>query len=262
MLSTLFDGDFDRYFAETATGNGPWLFVHVPKTAGSSMEAEMSAILKPFANIAIDYTNTTTPYHTLLDEAVERFIARHSQTPFRGAAGHIVARHTATLRAAIPGLRCFSMLRHPIARIVSDYRYQCSSMNTAREQFIATTPDFKTYAARRHVHNKTATALVPKAIVEAGDGAAAVQFVMENFAFIGLQEMYPVALRSVTTLMGQQRAPRARIRVNTETDHTVALSAAEEAELRRLNAVDVALFQAFTQRWRGIREGLRQYLGQ
>ena len=261
MLETLFAGDFDRYFAEAGQGAAPWLFVHVPKTAGSSMETEIAGIMKPFANIAIDYTNTTTPYHTLLDEAVAGFIARNRQMPHRAAAGHIVARHTAMLREAIPGLRSFSLLRQPVARIISDYRYQCSTMNTGREQFIKTTPDFATYAARKHVHNKTATALVPNSIVDAGDGAAAVQYVMDNFTFIGLQEMYPLALRTVTALMGKQRTPQARVRVNTETENQVELSAADEAELKQLNAVDMALFQAFMQKWRGIREDLRAYLG-
>ncbi len=262
MLATLFAGDFDSYFAQAGQGDAPWLFVHVPKTAGSSMEVEIAGILKPFANIEIDYTNTATPYHTLLDEAVDRFIAQHRQTPYRSAAGHIVARHTATLREAIPGLRTFSMLRQPVARIISDYRYQCSAMNTGREAFIKNTPDFATYVARKHVHNKTATALVPKPIVDAGDGEAAVQYVLEHFSFVGLQEMYPLALRTVTTLMGTPRTPEARVRVNTETENAVTLSAAEEAELKQLNSVDVALFQAFTQKWRGIREDLRGYLTQ
>ena len=222
--------------------------------------AGRAGILKPFANIEIDYTDTTTPYHTLLDEAVSRFIAQHRQTPYRAAAGHIVERHTAMLRDAIPGLRSFAMLRNPIARIISDYRYQCSAMNLAREQFVKTTPDFATYTARKHVHNKTATALVPKPIVDAGDGAAAVQYVLDNFTFIGMQEMYPLSLRTVTTLMGTPRSPEARIRVNAEVENKVELSAAQEAELKQLNAVDMALFQAFTQRWRDVRDNLWTFL--
>ena len=40
VLSTLFAGDFDRYFAEAGSGAPLWMFVHVPKTAGSSMQAK------------------------------------------------------------------------------------------------------------------------------------------------------------------------------------------------------------------------------
>ena len=261
MLSTLFAGDFDQYFAEAGTGTPLWMFVHVPKTAGSSMQTEMTAIHAPNANIEIDYTETTKTYKVLFDEAVARFIEQHRQTPFKFATGHVQARHTELIRKSIPEVRVFSMLRNPIARIISDYRYQRSTMNLARDAFIANTPDFATYVARPFVHNKTAIALVPRPIVDAGDGPAAVDYVMKNYAFIGLQEMYPLCLRALTTLMGQPRSAEAKVRVNAPSeDNQVVLTADEEAELRRLNAMDVALFQAFTQKWKPIRDDLRDYL--
>jgi hypothetical protein len=260
VLETLFSGDFERYFAEAGEAAPLWLFVHVPKTAGSSLEADLMSILSPYANIEIDYTDTSRPYQVLFDEAVQRFIQRHRETPYRFAAGHVVGRHIDMLRQAIPDLRCFSMLRNPIARIISDYRYQRSPMNLARESFVRTTPNFGAYVARKHVHNKTAIALVPRPIVDAGDIQGAVRHVMENYAFIGLQEMYPLSLRTLTTIMGNPRLPEARVRVNTESKDQVELIPEEEAELRRLNAVDFGLFDAFVERWRPIREDLRVYL--
>ena len=220
MLATLFAGDFDRYFAEAGKGDPLWLFVHVPKTAGSSMQAEMGAIHKPAANIAIDYTDAEKPYHVLLDEAVQRFIAQHQNLPYRFASGHVLARHTEAIGRAVPNLRAFTMLRNPIARIISDYRYQRSDMNVARATFIEKTPDFATYIARPFVHNKTALALVPRPIVLAGDTDAAIEHVMQNYAFVGLQEMYPVCLRAITTLMGHpapQKPKSASIQTPTKT---------------------------------------------
>jgi hypothetical protein len=111
------------------------------------------------------------------------------------------------------------------------------------------------------VHNKTAIALVPRPIVLAGDGPAAVEYVMKNYDFVGLQEMYPLSFRAVTTLMGHPRASEVKIRVNAPTEENqVVLNADEDAELRKLNAVDIALFQAFTQKWKPIRDDLRNYL--
>lgn len=260
MLDALFAGDFERYFANAGSGDPLWLFVHVPKTAGSSLHAEIAAILTPDANIEIDYTDSAKPYHVLFDEAVTRFIAAHRARPYRFATGHIVARHVEMIVAAVPALRLFTTLRHPVARLVSDYRYQRSAMNVGREAFIRNTPDFATYIARKHVHNKTATALVPRAIVEAGDGEAAVRHVLDTYAFVGLQEMYPISLRALTTLMGAPRAPEARVRVNEEAENRVDLTPELEAELKRLNALDMALHQAFTQRWRAIRDPLRDWL--
>ena len=270
MLATLFAGDFEKYFAEAGPKGGPdaaasdplWLFVHVPKTAGSSMQAEMASIHKPAANIAIDYTNTEKPYHVLLDEAVQRFITQHQEVPYHFASGHILARHTEAIARAVPNLRAFTMLRNPIARIISDYRYQRSEMNVARAGFIEKTPDFAAYVARPFVHNKTALALVPRPVVLAGDTDAAIEHVMKTYAFVGLQEMYPVCLRALTTLMGHPRSAEAKVRVNPDSEENrVVLTPDQDAELRKLNAVDVALVQAFTQKWRVIRDDLRTYLG-
>lgn len=260
MLSTLFAGDFDKYFAEAGRDVSLWVFVHVPKTAGSSLEQDLATFMKPFANIHIDYKDTSKPYQKLLDETVERFLARHREKPYRIAAGHIMARHTDLMRQTIPGMRSFSMLRNPINRLISDYRFQCSRQNVAREAFVATTPDFATYVARKHVHNKAALALVPRPIVEAGDVAAATDHVLRNYAFVGFQEQYPLCMRALTTLLGHPMGPQSRARVNTETEHQVVLTPQEEAELRRLNAVDVGLFKAITAGWRPIRDDLRGYL--
>lgn len=261
MLNALFDRDFDRYFAEVGAGQPLWLFVHVPKTAGSSLTAEAEALLQPSFNIDIDHTDVSRTYQTKFDEAVQSFIASHATKRYRFCTGHINARHVDMIRRGVADLRCFSMLRNPIARIVSDYRYQRSPMNVARADFIARTPDFAAYVARPFVHNKTAHALVPKPIVESGDSAAAVDFVMRHFAFVGIQEMYPLALRTLTTLMGHPRNPEARVRVNPPgAENELVLSAADEAELRRLNALDIALVHAFTLKWRAVRDDLRAYL--
>jgi hypothetical protein len=224
VLEKLFAGDFDGYFAEAGKGDPLWLFIHVPKTAGSSMQAEMAAIHKP--------------------------------------AGHILSRHTELLRKTFPDIRCFTMLRNPIARIISDYRYQRSDMNVARTEFVAKTPDFATYVARPFVHNKTALALVPRPMVLAGDTEGAIDHVMKTYSFVGLQEMYPVSIRALTTLMGDPRSAEAKVRVNPQSDdNRVVLNPEQDAELRKLNAVDIAIVQAFTEKWKIIRDDLRAYLG-
>jgi hypothetical protein len=257
----LFDKAFDRYFETYSGGDSLWLFVHVPKTAGSSLTAEAEGILTPSFNIDIDHTDTTRTYQAKFDAAVQDFLARHARAPFRFATGHVVSRHVDMIRATVPALRCFTMLRNPMARLVSDYRFQRSAMNLARDHFIANTPSFEAYVSRRHVHNKMALNLVPRPIVESGDVQACVEYMMGAYAFVGLQEMYPLGLRTLTTLMGEPHTPQARVRVNTEPgDDDVALTPEMEQSLRSLNAMDIGLFQAFQSRWRGIRDDLREYL--
>jgi hypothetical protein len=261
LLSALFARDFEGYFAQAGSSAPLWLFVHVPKTAGSSIETEARAILAPSVNLDIDHTDTERSYQARFDAAVGRFVAAYPERKERFASGHINDRQVEAIRTGIAGVRCFTMLRHPIGRLISDYRYQRSAMNLAQEEFVRTTPSFEAYAARRHVHNKMAAHLVPRPMLESGDVDACVAYMLDRYAFIGLQEMYPLSLRVLTTLLGEPRAASAQLRVNPETEETrVTLSAAHDLELRGRNAIDLGIFQAFTGRWRGIRTDLREFL--
>ena len=260
MLSSLFEKDFKRYFDDVGAGSPLWLFVHVPKTAGSSITAESESILQPSFNIDIDHTDTSRTYQARFDAAVADFVTSHAARKYRFCTGHINARHVEMIRAGIPEMRCFTMLRNPMARIVSDYRYQRSPMNTAQAQFIANTPSFEAYAARKHVHNKIALNLVPREMVDAGDVAACVDYITRAYAFVGLQEMYPLSLRALTTLMGETRTPEAKVRVNESQSDLVELTPEMDARLRELNAVDLGVFQAFLLRYRAIREDLIAFM--
>ncbi len=260
MLSALFAKDFNAYFSAVGAGAPLWLFVHVPKTAGSSMTAEAESILQPSFNIDIDHTDSTRTYQAKFDAAVQAFVARHAERHYRFCTGHINARQVEMIRAGIPDVRCFTMLRQPITRLVSDYRYQRSSMNTAQAQFIANTPSFEAYVARPHVHNKISLNLAPREMVLAGDVAGCVDYITNAYAFVGLQEMYPLSLRALTTLMGEARTPEAKVRVNKNDSDQVELSPELEQELRTKNAVDIGVFQAFLARYRDIREDLIQFM--
>jgi hypothetical protein len=259
MLAALFEKDFDRYFATAGSAAPLWLFVHVPKTAGSSLIAEASAILQPRFDIDIDHTDVTQTYQAKFDSAVQAFIHAQNQDPCRFATGHIVGRHVDAIRTAKPEVRCFTMLRRPLARLVSDYHYQRSSMNTAQAQFVATTPSLEAYVARPHVHNKIALSLCPRPMVMADDVEGCVAHIMKTYAFVGLQEMYPLSLRVLTILMGEQRRPQARVRVNRDTGDR-ALPADMAVKLQELNAVDIGIFEMFLAKWRGIRDDLIEHL--
>lgn len=260
MLEDLFAGRFDRYFSEIEAVP-LWLFVHVPKTAGSSLHADISGLLKPATHIVVQGQSRRVRREDLFDAAVQDFLNRHKTRQFRFVSGHLWARHVQTLRNAIPGLRSFTMVRDPLARIVSDYRYQRSELNPAREDFIAKNPSLESFVTRPHVHNKTARALVPAAMIEAGDVDAAVRFVIDRFAFVGVQERYALSVQALTTAMGSPQLPRAQVRVNKETPESrVLLTPAQQAELRQLNAFDGGLVKALSERWDGIAADLAAYL--
>ena len=92
------------------------------------------------------------------------------------------------------------------------------------------------------------------------DPEECVEWLLRSYAFVGVQEMYPISFRVLTALVGEPAWPRLRENVNRDEEGeevTPELAAA----VREANALDAALHDAVFPRWRAIRDALAQYLG-
>jgi plasmid stabilization system protein ParE len=263
VFEQLAAGRFAEYFhsAASLSGSGPWLFVHIAKTAGTSLRQDINRVLRPATHITVRGPNLGRNRDDMFDDAIELFLQRHAATPYRLASGHLRARHTERLRAALPGLRCCTMLRDPIARLVSDYRYQRSPLNPVSSFFARQNPDFRSYFSRPHVHNVIAKALVPPALLRAGDPAEAARYILDRFDFVGVQERYTLSVRALTAAMGRSIEPTAEAyRTPQSADSVVTLTPADDTLLRQLNGFDMALVGIFTRQWDAIAADLEAYL--
>ena len=257
----LYEGRFDEYFAGLSGQDVLWLFVHVPKTAGSSFNAELTPLLKPNHHIHIDYGLTgERPYSVLYDEAVARFIGDAQARPLRYATGHVTGAHVEQIHAAVPRARPVTLMRQPVARFISDYRYQRSAMHPGNERFRADYPTIEAYLGQPGEWNKTATYLVPPEVRRAGEQAS-IDHVLGRYAFVGIQEMYPLSLRMVTTLAGAPARPGPKQRVNAPTaENSVELTPELDRLIRSRNSLDMALYDVFAKRLAAVRAPLIAYL--
>jgi hypothetical protein len=250
LMDLLFEGRFEEYLEAAALPpEGLCLFVHVPKTAGTSLRAELARLLRPDANIVVDYTDTDRSFHERMDEAVARFLAPGPARPPRFASGHILERHVRRISAARPGTRLVTFLRDPVARVVSDYRYQRSPRHPVHAEFAARVPDLASYIDLRWEANKMAQHLVPAELVQAGDPARCVDFVMRHYAFIGVQEFYALSFRALTALLGAPGWPSIRENVNGEDPSERAVPDELAARIRAANALDDAIYQHVLRGW-------------
>jgi hypothetical protein len=259
-MELLFAERFDEYFREAAIGDGLCVFVHVPKTAGTSLRGEIAKLLQPDINIAVDYTDTARSFHERMDEAVDAFIAEAGSTPVRFGSGHILGRHAVSIRARFPKARLVTFLRDPVHRVISDYRYQRSPRHPVHAEFVAQVPSLDAYLELRPERNKIAQHLVPPDILLAADAAECVDYVMRTYAFVGVQEMYPISFRTLTTLLGAPSWPKLRENVNNENEAERQVDPAMAERIRAANPLDVAIYDAFFPRWQQVRETLAQRL--
>ncbi|WP_170984968.1 sulfotransferase family 2 domain-containing protein [Roseomonas sp. AR75] len=259
-MRLLFEGSFNAYFRAAAPGQGLVLFVHVPKTAGTSLRREIAALRQPDVNIVVDYADTARSFHERMDQSVERFLARAAEKPVRFASGHIFARHVARIRAAMPDTRVVTFLRDPVSRVVSDFRYQGSERHPLHAEFRARVPDLDAYLALESERNKMAEHLVPREIRADGDPAACVAHLLGTYDFIGVQELYPLGFRTLTTMLGAPAWPTLRENVGATEEAEQGVSPDMAARIRAANPLDVALYQAVAPRWQRLREALAKRL--
>lgn len=265
-LRAFFAGDFSAWLAALQPAPPLWLFVHVPKTAGSSLTADIASGLQPYRSLHIDHLDRARPAPQRYDRAVEEALAARRQAPFRFASGHVQQRHVARIVQGVPGTRLFTMLREPAARLVSDYLYQRSPMHPLADEMRRRVPDFDAFLDLPGQRNRICRHLVPKPVLDAGDAAAAIAHVEAHFAFLGLQEHYLASFRALTRMLGQTRPPAARLRVNSAAAAERAEIAARLADpalaarIAATNALDLALYRHFAAQWNAVSAPLDAWL--
>jgi hypothetical protein len=260
LMQALFDGRIDDYLRDAAVGVDPCILVHIPKTAGTSLRAELAALLPPDVNIVVDYTDTSRSFHARMDDAVDRFMAEAGPAGIRFASGHILARHVARLQAGFADARFVTMLRNPVDRVVSDYRHQRSRRHPVHEAFIARFPTLEDYVDFAPEQNKMAQHLVPEPILGGGRAPACIAHVMRAYAFVGIQEMYEISFRTLTALAGRQGGPRIRANVNDDDEDERRVTTAMAQRIREANRLDLALYDHFHGRLAGVAPRLAEAL--
>jgi hypothetical protein len=244
-----------------------WLFVHVPKTAGSSLAEDIAALLPPYRSIHIDHADRSRPAPQRYDEVTTAFLARQATDPCRFASGHVQFRQVQRIVAELPGTRLFTMLREPTARLVSDYLYQRSAMHPLAAEVRERIPDFAAFVELKGQRNRMARHLLPPRIVQEGDLGAALNQLRNRYAFVGLQERYELCFRALTALVsGRAVRPSARRRVNDGAAEEKAgvMRALEDPALRariaELNALDVGIHADLAAAWDRIAGPLAAWL--
>lgn len=258
-FDTLLSGDFARY--QRDSGDRPdllWVFQHVPKTAGSSFVQELSQRLKPHANVHADHGDPARPARETLDESLERFLAELPARRFRFVSGHLRGPQIQRIRRAQPLLHLVTILREPVARVVSDFRYMRTPAHPSHQQAITEFPRFEDYLADPRSQNKMFRFLRrnPKATLE-----ETIEDLEKRFVLVGTLDHYALCGRVLFRLLGEDRAPQLHTRkTESRAENEIPNLEALRPQVLLCNALDQAIYTHFTARLEAVRERLEAWL--
>ena len=225
----------DEFIAANRDPDALWLFIHIPKTAGSSLSNELARLRRPYRNIHVDYTDRDVPHAEQMQRAVDRFIADAKHQRFLAASGHFTIEHARQIRSEIPNTKLFTFVRETAARVISDYRYARTPKHPPYQDFIAAYPSIERYIADPRSQNKMS--------IHVGGGDP--KTVFAEFDFIGALELYPLSFNVLFRLMGENVLPQLHERKTPQTaDNEVAASSKLDEAIRADNPNDVRLFEA------------------
>jgi hypothetical protein len=239
-ISTFRRTSLREYLAIEEDDGNLWLFIHIPKTAGSSLGAEIASELRPYRNIHVESDDDGDTHSVKLQNAVDRFIADAQTIQFRSASGHLTMQHAIQIRAAFPRTKFVTMLRHPVARVISDFRYQRTPMHPEHKEFIERYATLTDYVHSEESQDKMFRFLVSDPEMSF---AGALNEIEKMFSFIGLVEMYPMSFNVLFRLFKLDLMPTEHRRKTETNEHNVVENSSEIIdEIRQLNPRDVLLF--------------------
>lgn len=249
--------NFNRFLSEPVNTFAPKVnrrghmlaFHHIPKTAGSSLTRELSLTLPPYKNVHVGPGGYQVEgaKADMMTAAVEGFIAEEPEHRFRSMSGHMRPAHLKMVRDACPHAMFFTVLRDPVARVVSDYRYCTTPKHPPYQDFIAKYPTIEAYLEDPRPQNKMWTIVGGREQVD-----DAIARVFKRYLFIGLVEDLTMNFEFLTALMGCPKTIATRANVTQASDsNKVEMTDKLRAKIEAANMKDVTFYNA-------VRDGLAE----
>ena len=247
------------YVDQVRRSSAVWVFQHIPKTAGTSLVFEISHLLSPYCNIHAPFDDPQADRNQLMVQAIDDFIATHRRRPYRFASGHLNLLHRRRIREALPDTRFFSILRDPVERLISAYRYMSTPRHPPYREHLATYPTIEEFVADRRHANVLTRFLGPTAQANLEKTS---RYIAETYCFIGFVEDYDLTFRFLTFLMtGKAITPTAR---KNETDvsdtNNRPISDLVRTQIIEQNRKDVELYQYIYDIYQGRRADMERMM--
>jgi len=224
---------------ECANEPGPWLFLHVPKTAGSSVYSILRTLLRPTELLKLH------PNGEVLRRI--RALPLSHRSRLKVLYGHVDVQIT---RQVVPLQRCVTLLRDPVQRIVSYYAFvkhmdRGAHSDLARRASITEWID----ALRLPETDNGMVRRFSGALHEARIGACTRQMLerakanLAQFAVVGLTDRFDEFYALLARRLGVPMRTYVAEKVNAHRPRIDQLDRGTLAEIERRNALDRELYR-------------------
>jgi hypothetical protein len=148
----------------------------------------------------------------MIQRSIDPFFTAHATQRQKCFLGHLTVSHALRIRRDLPETRCFTILRHPVDRVISTYRYAVTPREATHLEFAARYPTIDDYVADPKSQN-----LPPTPAATRADRDETIAFALKFFDFIGLVEMYPMLVSAIFCMMGCRHIPQEFVNVTENT---------------------------------------------
>ena len=206
------------------------VFIHIPKTAGSSFSTELSKLRAPYHNIHRRYFGEDVVTFSRIEDEIASIAADTAFATAGSCSGHFSWLQAQPIRDARPDARFVTFLRDPVQRVISDYRYARTPAHPTYRQFITRYPDIETYVAARESQDKMARFVLTPDDRTREEIEAALDL---RYAFVGILELYAMSFNILSRLLGKNQLP---VEHKRKTEQTKDNDVTETEALHRLIA--------------------------
>ena len=214
------------------------LFVHIPKTAGSSLVISLSGLFPRALRLELRGGGG-------IDSARYNAGVRHHASAFMSdeeVPGLLIGHVPLKLHDldALNGCNVISFVRDPVDRVISDYYYSTSEKHPHRDLMRDRFPTIENYIEAPGERNKMFRYLSTRS-----DGSVEELLnSLDRFAFIGSVDAFDSSIFALSLMLGARTLPMPtqNRRVGSKGHSDAESNAALRSTIAEMNALDMALF--------------------
>jgi hypothetical protein len=219
-------------------------FMHIPKTAGSSVHRILEMNFAPWKTYSLAYP-------ALQAQQLFTRLPREIRNGYELVKGHFpygFHEHVDTVPTYV------SFARHPLARVLSDYNYRCTVPFLPRfEEFRDTGFSFGFYLDHLYIPSLSTLFFAGVGHLRKSDEPMETLFRravanLDRFEFVGVSEDFENSVERLATVIGIKRIAAVRTNVTTKR-HKAEFSAAERARVLDAEKWDLELYDLILQRY-------------